>query len=650
MKRISHLFTFIFIFSLFFIISTNVEATDKWKRVTSWPGNINIDERDEMYHFTKKSFDFYYKRDTRNGELQVFCVSGNAVPVRTSYNCTTGNQFSNNIRVAIGAMMKNYTSISDGWLDKNDSPNDNITLIDKYWYLQIAIDNFLTGKGETLSFSTTPPTGGNIDKIKAIGDSIYSVYNNIDDKKISIDSLGNLKGPNSSNLYYTDYANYSVNFTSDTNATAASNYLDHEDSCTVNNSNVSCNTSGEKVRITFSKNDLDSLLGKEITLRVKRKYSFDINVNYSCGDGYQLLTPLVTMVNNKSVSGVQTIKIPKNPVTVSIGKTDKDRKYISGAVLKITGPSYSNQITTGTSATPLTLTEPGTYTVTEITAPDGYALNSTPITFTVSADKLLTGGNLGTFNITNNLIQTKFQKIDAVTKKNVPGAILQVLDDNKNPIKDYSDKVMHVFTTLDTDYTIEGLKAGTYYLKEISAPSGYKVNDNLLKFSIDASGKNYVYNESKKTFEEVVTIKFENYPNIKVNFSKQDATTGKELPGATLELLDKDKKSILDESGKKKYEWVSTDTPHLIEDLDPGNYCLKETIAPKGYTRTEELVCFTLSYDKLENEVVMKNSPIVEVPNTSKSASIPIIIASIVLLISGVSIVGYIIYKSKKTS
>ena len=61
----------------------------------------------------------------------------------------------------------------------------------------------------------------------------------------------------------------------------------------------------------------------------------------------------------------------------------------------------------------------------------------------------------------------------------------------------------------------------------------------------------------------------------KVDVSKVDITSGEELPGATLRIVDAD--------GNVVEEWVSGDEPHRIEMLAPGWYTLVETMAPEGY-------------------------------------------------------------------
>ena len=86
----------------------------------------------------------------------------------------------------------------------------------------------------------------------------------------------------------------------------------------------------------------------------------------------------------------------------------------------------------------------------------------------------------------------------------------------------------------------------------------------------------------------------------KVKISKQDITTKKELPGATL--------VVKDSSGKEVAKWVSTNEPHYIEGLKPGEYTLTETIAPEGYVLSTETIKFTLKADGSVKTVVMYNT------------------------------------------
>ena len=131
--------------------------------------------------------------------------------------------------------------------------------------------------------------------------------------------------------------------------------------------------------------------------------------------------------------------------------------------------------------------------------------------------------------------------------------------------------------------------------------------------------------------------------------SKQDITTGKELPGATLQILDSEKNPILDENGEELYKWVSEEEPHIIVGLAPGTYYLKELIQPNGYKLSEEVKEFTVKDDGTVNKVVMTNE-VYDVPSTSVTLGIEYIIVPLVTLITGLGLIGFILIKNKKAN
>ena len=128
--------------------------------------------------------------------------------------------------------------------------------------------------------------------------------------------------------------------------------------------------------------------------------------------------------------------------------------------------------------------------------------------------------------------------------------------------------------------------------------------------------------------------------------SKQDITTGEELPGATLQ--------IIDEDGNVVEEWVSTDEAHFIEGklIAGKEYTLRETIAPDGYEIANE-IRFTVNEDGSVTEVVMydEHTPdletpptvIIDIPHTGVSADNS---AELYLVATAVIMVfGMVIYK-----
>ena len=162
-----------------------------------------------------------------------------------------------------------------------------------------------------------------------------------------------------------------------------------------------------------------------------------------------------------------------------------------------------------------------------------------------------------------------------------------------------------------TNHIVLKLGAGEYVLKEIAAPDGYVIAMDI-KFSVDIYGNVTVENVDSTAVSD------NGYPLIvmvddttKVRISKQDVTTGEELPGATLQ--------IIDENGNVVEEWVSTNEPHMIEGklIAGKEYTLKEIIAPEGYEITNEIK-FTVNADGTVTEVVMydEHTPDLETPPT----------------------------------
>jgi len=162
------------------------------------------------------------------------------------------------------------------------------------------------------------------------------------------------------------------------------------------------------------------------------------------------------------------------------------------------------------------------------------------------------------------------------TCKEIPGAHLTLFD------KD--GKVVEKWTSTEEPHMIERLPVGEYMLREELAPDGY-VRAEDVKFKVEETG------EIQKVYMK------DDYT--KVSVSKQDMTTCKEIPGAHLTLFDKD--------GKVVEKWTSTDKPHYITMLKPGQYMLREELAPDGYLRAED-VKFTVEETGEIQKVYMKDA------------------------------------------
>ena len=148
------------------------------------------------------------------------------------------------------------------------------------------------------------------------------------------------------------------------------------------------------------------------------------------------------------------------------------------------------------------------------------------------------------------------------------------------------------YTNIDLDgnetrHMIQGLEAGEeYVLKETKTPDGYATFKT----------QTFTAEEGKDTSLSMVD------EDTKVEVSKQDITTKKELEGAKLKVTDKD--------GKVIDEWTSGKQPHMIKNLTAGEtYTLTEVIAPKNYKIAESLR-FTVKDTGKIQRVIMYDRPV----------------------------------------
>lgn len=116
------------------------------------------------------------------------------------------------------------------------------------------------------------------------------------------------------------------------------------------------------------------------------------------------------------------------------------------------------------------------------------------------------------------------------------------------------------------------LPIGMYYVKEIETAPGYLVDES--EYEVD-----FTYQDPKIALL-TKEIAVEETPII-VEISKSDITTGKELPGAKLEILDK--------NGETFAAWTTDGKPYTINAIPAGDYTLRETTSPYGYQIAEEV-------------------------------------------------------------
>ncbi len=283
-----------------------------------------------------------------------------------------------------------------------------------------------------------------------------------------------------------------------------------------------------------------------------------------------------------------TVIMRDDTIKVEISKKDlTTMEELPGAELTITdkdGKEIDRWVSTDTTHY-IEKLPAGDYTLTEVKAPDGYAFAES-VPFTV-----LPTGEVQRFEMLDDVIKVEISKKDLTTMEELPGAELIITD------KD--GKKIDRWVSTDKPHYIEKLPAGDYTLTEVKAPDGYAFAESV-PFTVLPTGEVQQF----EMWDDV----------IKVEISKVDITTNKELPGAELIITNKE--------GKEIDRWVSTDKPHYIEKLPAGEYTLTEITAPNGYEIAED-ISFTVLPTGEVQRVVMKDAPIPEQPVQSTPPSTP---------------------------
>ncbi|MCL2464491.1 MAG: SpaA isopeptide-forming pilin-related protein, partial [Micrococcales bacterium] len=175
---------------------------------------------------------------------------------------------------------------------------------------------------------------------------------------------------------------------------------------------------------------------------------------------------------------------------------------LAGATFQVTGPHGFSQVVLDDgpgdlSSVPGTVeiqVSPGTYTITEITAPDGYALS----TATLNASFDTTGQTVDAGTITDQpWVQVFIQKWGLATDNQpvaMPGSTWQVSSDQGGSPGGVAPGVA-VAGALDATGTpvtglwqVSNLVAGTYWLTETSAPAGFSLLASPVQFTIGPDG------------------------------------------------------------------------------------------------------------------------------------------------------------------
>ena len=279
----------------------------------------------------------------------------------------------------------------------------------------------------------------------------------------------------------------------------------------------------------------------------------------------------------------------------------------------------------------------GTYTMTEVVAPDGYNKVSTDFTFTIKNGVVDATGTTE-YDVSGNDITMKDGQKPSVTiskqavggGEELTGAVLKLTapagtdlskvkgsysDGSTDKIETSGNTITWTSDKAKGGVTLENLPAGVYTLEETTAPDGFTKKTEEMNFEVGADGKVGTVNGLTKDDNKVVMED----DTSKLTIAKKDITGKQEVTGATLTLT----LTKPDESGATlddvtvenstvasrtadSITWTSGKTDSILSKLPDGTYTLGEsgdaftdTETGKTYTVIKSTMTFTV-----ENGVV----------------------------------------------
>lgn len=263
----------------------------------------------------------------------------------------------------------------------------------------------------------------------------------------------------------------------------------------------------------------------------------------------------------------------------------------------------------------------GRYTLTEISAPDGYVLDGAPHPFTLAAVDKQTAVVEVKVSASNTYLPVRVtlrkQKEDLLLMQTQEGMIHQTVETvpgegfvfalYTGEIITYGDAQKLPANTLvatgTTDaqgnLTFSGLYPhGNYYIKELFVPDGWLLSTEKYPVTLTSANKAVSENVIAVYLDEPILNRLIYTP---VTITKTDITGAKKLPGALIEVYDSDGNTIY-----REYTNENGEIPNIP--VVPGTYTFKETYAPSGYALNTAIKTFTVTADgKVTGDTVIRD-------------------------------------------
>ena len=279
-------------------------------------------------------------------------------------------------------------------------------------------------------------------------------------------------------------------------------------------------------------------------------------------EGYILdQTPQYVTVRNGQAAGLKFLNSKFPGLTITKIDQQTGEVITDPATFKVeqVDGSYTTTVTTENGVATLKNVPVGTYKITEVTAPEGYALGDCPQTVYLGKDKNI---QVVMKNLKKPVLT--IEKIDGQTGDPVPGT--------KFEIKKSDGTVIGTVTTGADGKVTVGMKGGelgyldpdVYTVTEVFVPEPYVLTGEHQDIRLNAG-------DSK-------SLLFANLEMPSITVEKYDEETGEKLPGAQFAIYEQADtarpvvEGMTDENGKFSSGYIK-----------PGTYVVKELNPPPGY-------------------------------------------------------------------